>query len=93
MQALLAASGAMTPSGSPCPKRSGRLEARVASAYARKLAATIPTPGNTPTTVPMSDARIHVRGRRKVRSAPSSRLPRTLSGRAAEWRAVDNSII
>ena len=55
--ALLAVSGAATPSMAPRPNRSGCLETRFSVAYAARDAITAPPPGNTPRKKPISEPR------------------------------------
>ena len=55
--ALLAVSGAATPSMAPRPNRSGVLETRFSTAYAASEASTAPPPGSTPRTKPITEPR------------------------------------
>ena len=55
--ALLALSGAATPSMAPRPNRSGVFEMRFSVAYAASEAITAPPPGRTPRKKPMTDPR------------------------------------
>jgi hypothetical protein len=55
--ALLAVSGAATPSMAPRPKREGSFAIRFSVAYAASEPITAPPPGSTPSTKPIAEPR------------------------------------
>src|SRR5436309_1472187 len=78
MQALVAVSEAITPSGSPAPNVSGCVDPRLAAPHASSPAELCPTAGSTPTKRPMAAARVIAHGDLKYVTTPSQNPPASL---------------